>query len=136
MNTIQIKIDDNYDLLGIDDDVENGISIYPQSGNGNFTINWPQEADVQQILIVNALGQQIYNEKVNGNLSLAVNLAAPQGFYQVSLFGAENQFVKQGDVVMSILPENTESLIGRMQIPSANSGKVQTGQKVLIKLDN
>jgi hypothetical protein len=95
MNTIQIKIDDNYDLLGIDDDVENGISIYPQSGNGNFTINWPQEADVQQILIVNALGQQIYNEKVNGNLSLAVNLSAPQGLYQVILLGAENQFVKQ-----------------------------------------
>jgi hypothetical protein len=95
MNTIQIKIDDNYDLLGIDDDVENGISIYPQSGNGNFTINWPQEADVQQILIVNALGQQVYNEKVNGNLSIAVNLSAPQGLYQVILSGSEYQFVKQ-----------------------------------------
>jgi hypothetical protein len=50
---------------------------------------------VQQILIVNALGQQVYNEKVNGNLSIAVNLSAPQGLYQVILSGSEYQFVKQ-----------------------------------------
>ena len=63
-------------------------------------------------------------------------ISSTNGVVSFQQFWGENQFVKQGDVVMSILPENTESLIGRMQIPSANSGKVQTGQKVLIKLDN
>ena len=63
-------------------------------------------------------------------------ISSTNGVVSFQQFWGENQFVKQGDVLMSILPENTESLIGRMQIPSANSGKVQTGQKVLIKLDN
>ncbi|QOW10118.1 HlyD family efflux transporter periplasmic adaptor subunit [Kaistella flava (ex Peng et al. 2021)] len=63
-------------------------------------------------------------------------ISSTDGTVSFQQFWGENQFVKQGDVLMSILPENTESLIGRMQIPSANSGKVQTGQKVLIKLDN
>lgn len=63
-------------------------------------------------------------------------ISSTDGTVSFQRFWGENQFVKQGDVLMSILPENTESLIGRMQIPSANSGKVQTGQKVLIKLDN
>lgn len=63
-------------------------------------------------------------------------ISSTNGVVSFQQFWAENQFVKQGDVLMSILPENTESLIGKMQIPSANSGKVQTGQKVLIKLDN
>lgn len=63
-------------------------------------------------------------------------ISSTNGTVSFQQFWGESQFVKQGDVLMSILPENKESLIGKMQIPSANSGKVQTGQKVLIKLDN
>jgi len=34
------------------------------------------------------------------------------------------------------MPNEKEGIIGRMNIPSANSGKVAIGNKVLIKLDN
>ncbi len=51
-------------------------------------------------------------------------------------FWGINQFIKAGDAVLSILPKNKEALVGRMSIPSANSGKVTIGEKVLIKLDN
>lgn len=51
-------------------------------------------------------------------------------------FFGENQFVKASDPIISILPKNKEALVGRMSIPSVNSGKVNVGQKVLIKLDN
>lgn len=63
-------------------------------------------------------------------------ISSTNGIVSFQQFWGENQFVKPGDVVMSVLPENKEFIVGRMQIPSANSGKVQAGQKVLIKLDN
>ncbi len=51
-------------------------------------------------------------------------------------FFGENQFVKAGDAILSILPENKEKLVGRMSVPSINSGKIASGEKVLIKLDS
>lgn len=63
-------------------------------------------------------------------------VSSTDGIVSFQQFWGENQFVKSGDVVMSVLPEKKDFIVGRMQIPSANSGKVQAGQKVLIKLDN
>ena len=51
-------------------------------------------------------------------------------------FWGENQFLKAGDVILSILPNEKSAIVGRMFVPTANSGKIISGQKVLIKLDN
>lgn len=51
-------------------------------------------------------------------------------------FWGENQFLKSGDVILSILPNEKTAIVGRMFVPTANSGKIISGQKVLIKLDN
>ena len=51
-------------------------------------------------------------------------------------FWGENQFLKAGDVILSILPNEKSATVGRMFVPTANSGKIISGQKVLIKLDN
>lgn len=59
-----------------------------------------------------------------------------EGVASFQQFFGENQFVKSGEAILSILPNNKQSLVGRMSIPSVNSGKVKEGQKVLIKLDN
>ena len=48
----------------------------------------------------------------------------------------EHQFVKAGDILMSVMPKEKEILIGRLTVPPTNSGKIKAGQKVLIKLDN
>ena len=48
----------------------------------------------------------------------------------------EYQFVKSGEVLITVMPKDKETLIGRLAVPSVNSGKVKPGQKVLIKLDN
>ncbi|MCW3161927.1 HlyD family secretion protein [Chryseobacterium oryctis] len=58
------------------------------------------------------------------------------GIASFQQFFGENQFVKTGDVILSILPKNKENLVGRMSVPSTNSGKIVPGEKVLIKLDN
>lgn len=59
-----------------------------------------------------------------------------EGVASFQQFFGENQFVKSGDAILSILPKNKKALVGRMQVPATNSGKVRQGEKVLIKLDN
>lgn len=51
-------------------------------------------------------------------------------------FWGENQFLKSGDVILSISPNEKSAIVGRMFVPTTNSGKIIPGQKVLIKLDN
>ncbi len=51
-------------------------------------------------------------------------------------FWGENQFLKSGDVILSILPTEKTAIVGRMFVPTTNAGKIMPGQKVLIKLDN
>ncbi len=58
---------------------------------------------------------------------------------QVSLnssFFSEQQYVKQGDQVMTVVPPQTDTLVGRMSLPIAGSGKVLPGQRVILKFDN
>lgn len=62
--------------------------------------------------------------------------SSTEGIVSFQQFFGENQFVKSGDVIVTVLPNDKEALVGRMQVPSVNSGKVVPGEKVLIKLDN
>lgn len=47
-----------------------------------------------------------------------------------------NQHISAGENIISIMPNEKEGIIGRMNIPSTNSGKIAIGDKVLVKLDN
>ncbi|HWV69610.1 HlyD family secretion protein [Chitinophaga sp.] len=62
--------------------------------------------------------------------------SAADGVVSFQQFLGRNQFVKAGDILMSVMPNDRDMLIGRLQIPATNSGKVKEGQKVLLKLDN
>lgn len=63
-------------------------------------------------------------------------ISSTDGMASFQQFYGENQFVKAGDPILSILPDRTEQLVGRMSVPTTNSGKIIPGEKVLIKLDN
>ncbi|MEN4761588.1 MULTISPECIES: HlyD family efflux transporter periplasmic adaptor subunit [unclassified Chryseobacterium] len=63
-------------------------------------------------------------------------ISSTDGMASFQQFFGENQFVKMGDAIVSILPKNKDKLVGRMSVPATNSGKVVPGEKVLIKLDN
>jgi hypothetical protein len=52
-----------------------------------------------------------------------------------TLFFSANQYVKQGDQVLTIVPSEKGALTGRMLLAVTGSGKVTPGQQVLIKLD-
>ncbi|MGD1846080.1 MAG: HlyD family secretion protein [Salibacteraceae bacterium] len=47
----------------------------------------------------------------------------------------EQQALNQGDLVFSILPGTQNTFVARLRLPKANSGKIQPGQRVRIKLD-
>ncbi|MEZ4829727.1 MAG: HlyD family efflux transporter periplasmic adaptor subunit [Bacteroidia bacterium] len=63
-------------------------------------------------------------------------LTAPQGGSVEFLdIWAENQYVKAGTEVMSIVPHEDE-ILGRALVSAFNAGKIRVGQEVNIKLDN
>jgi multidrug resistance efflux pump len=51
-------------------------------------------------------------------------------------FWSDHQFVNVGDEVMTIVPDQTQAVIGKVQMPVQNSGKVKSGQQVYIRLDS
>lgn len=63
-------------------------------------------------------------------------ISSTDGVASFQQFFGENQFVKTGEAILSILPKNKDKLVGRMSVPAINSGKIIQGEKVLIKLDN
>ncbi|MCF8224830.1 MAG: HlyD family secretion protein [Bacteroidales bacterium] len=49
---------------------------------------------------------------------------------------SENQNVKVGDKVMTVIPGDAGHLLGKIMLPLRGAGEVQTGQQVNIMLDN
>ncbi|MDO8940253.1 MAG: HlyD family efflux transporter periplasmic adaptor subunit [Methylicorpusculum sp.] len=49
-------------------------------------------------------------------------------------FWSDKQFVKAGEEVVTVVPEQEQGIIAKINMPLANSGKVKQGQKILIKL--
>ncbi|MEM9919016.1 MAG: HlyD family efflux transporter periplasmic adaptor subunit [Bacteroidota bacterium] len=50
--------------------------------------------------------------------------------------GRKVRFVKEGEEVMAIVPERADEIVGKVRLPIPGSGKVRTGQKVIIKFDS
>ena len=48
----------------------------------------------------------------------------------------KNQNVRIGDILYTIVPQDYDKLVGKLSVPIQNSGKVELGQRVIIKLDN
>lgn len=55
------------------------------------------------------------------------------GRIQFIKFWTNNQFVEVGEPTFTVIPSNT-NIIGQMTLPSIGAGKVEIGQKVIIKL--
>ena len=53
-----------------------------------------------------------------------------------SNYWIENQNISSGEEVFTVVPDSTYRIIGKAMLPIARSGKVKTGQKVNIRLQN
>ncbi len=51
-------------------------------------------------------------------------------------FWSVNQFVSNGNIVFTVVPDKDQEIIGKANVPVAGAGKVLLGQRVNIKLDN
>jgi len=58
------------------------------------------------------------------------------GIISFTKIWSENQNVRNGDMVMSVIPEEQGEIIGKINLPVTGSGKVKTGQRVNIKFAN
>ena len=58
------------------------------------------------------------------------------GIVAFSKYWSKNQHVVTGSNVITVIPEESSKIIGKLSLPIAGSGKVKTGQKVNISLDN
>lgn len=47
-----------------------------------------------------------------------------------------NQFISNGNVVFTIVPDNNQNIIGKAIVPVVGAGKIKIGHKVNMKLDN
>ena len=58
-----------------------------------------------------------------------------EGMVAFSKFWSDNQYVQAGEEVMTVVPDSKD-IIGNVAMPVAGSGKVETGQKVNIMINN
>lgn len=49
---------------------------------------------------------------------------------------SENQFVNEGDIVVIVIPQDFESIVGRVTLRSSGYGKVKKSNRVIIMFDN
>jgi multidrug efflux pump subunit AcrA (membrane-fusion protein) len=63
-------------------------------------------------------------------------IAIHDGVFRFQNSWKENQLIKTADLFATILPENQEHFLGKLNVLSHNSGKIKKNQKVLIKLEN
>jgi len=58
------------------------------------------------------------------------------GIVSFTRIWSENQNVRNGDIVMSVIPEEQGEVVGKINLPVTGAGKVKTGQRVNIKFAN
>ena len=96
-----------------------------------------QQAEKESVLIhgYNTAAEQLVNA-INGwilNYCLTTPIDGKVTFLK---YWNENQFAQGGENVFTVVPDEKEVLIGKALLPIVRSGKVKTGQKVIIRFVN
>lgn len=100
----------------------------------NFNINKQQaENSYRQTLISQLNALKTHLSQWEETYVLKAPIGGKVTFFD---FRSERQFVKSGEEVMTIVPDDEGSLVGKVSMTVRNSGKVQNSNKVLIRLQN
>jgi hypothetical protein len=64
-------------------------------------------------------------------------ITAPfKGTVSMNKIWSENQYIKEGEIVLTVLPLETDRIIGRVTIMPSGAGKITKNNKVVIQFDN
>lgn len=135
--------DKNRDFLAAKKNYEN---IKISNLNNKITINNLEKNKLQLQLLAIQEGEK-YMQELNESIQrLKLQIDTWQQTYLfiapfngiVSLFNYwnVNQAIRQGDEVLSIVPVEKQEVIGKLILPLQNSGKLKSGQQVIIRLNN
>ena len=74
-------------LTGIEEEAKDNfkINIYPNPSTGNFSINLYQPSPVSEVIIMNALGQEVSRAKYSNTSKLELDIKGESGFYFVRI---------------------------------------------------
>lgn len=87
---------------------------------------------------VNTLEESLNNLKASiASWEQNYLLVAPvSGAVAFTRFWSENQNVKAGEKVLTIIPAESGSMVGKIRLPTEGAGKVKMGDQVNIQFDN
>ena len=96
-----------------------------------------QQAEKESILMhnYNTATEQLVNAINSWELNYCLKTPI-DGKITFLTYWNENQFVQGGGNVFTVVPDEKEELIGKALLPIVRSGKVKTGQKVIIRFVN
>jgi HlyD family secretion protein len=96
-----------------------------------------QQAEKESLLQQNLQPNREQLTNAINTWELTYCLTSPiEGNVTFTNYWNENQYVNAGENVFSIVPDKKEEIIGKALLPIARSGKVKTGQRVIIRFNN
>jgi PKD repeat protein len=80
---------------GLTDPALTGLNIYPNPGNGIFTINMSRSQGDSEVKVINPVGNVVYQESVTGN-SFSIDLSnLGQGVYFMLIKNADRNHIEK-----------------------------------------
>jgi len=114
---------------------ENNISV-GRIGEQIVDLELKQQGEQSQN--INTLEESLNNLKASiASWEQSYLLVAPiSGGVTFTRFWSENQNVESGEKVLTIVPDESGSMVGKISLPTEGAGKVKPGHQVNIQFDN
>ncbi|MDR2919573.1 MAG: HlyD family secretion protein [Tannerella sp.] len=96
-----------------------------------------QQAEKENVILQNyqTTAEQLINAINSWELNYCL-ISPINGKITFTKYWNENQFIQTGENVFTIVPGENDELIGKALLPIERSGKVKTGQRVIIRFAN
>lgn len=85
-----------YSTTGVEDIADQQVSLFPNPTKGSFTVN---ADNLQQVMVYNAVGQLVLNQRCDGNSAVLDLSNAESGIYMVKVISADGESIQKVSVI-------------------------------------